>query len=363
MQRRDDSIPGAVNLRRSGVLAILVGALALTSGCDDDDDGDDGDDGKPMSTTDPSGDEPEPECTNNGDCADGEMCSSGSCVDMFWAVGGDGSVLRVAADGTVEPHPALGTGLRAIECNGATDAWVVGTAGFVAHTTDGGASWAEVTSGVGSELRDVEADHGATVTAVGVDGAWIVADGAGFRSIIGARGDLEGVGLGAAGMLAIGSDGTVWAAEPSAALAVAVAEVTLLPTAIDLAHDVPRGVIVGRAGTLLWSEDGVSWTARASGTRLDLHAVQIARDGHAAIAVGDAGVVVYVDATSTNLVRVEPAETTDLRDIHLDARGHGAAVGKSGVVALTRDAGRTFEVFQASASDLVGVDALGPWHW
>lgn len=352
----------ASNTRAVSFVAALVGALALTNGCDDDDGGDDSDSGTPttMSSTDPTGNEPEPECTNNSDCAEGEMCSSGSCVDAFWAVGGDGSVLQVAGDGTSETHPPLNGELSAIECNGSTDAWVVGKAGFVAHTTDGGASWTEVVSGISEELRDVEADHGAMVTAVGTDGAWIVSDGAGFRSIAGAQGDLEGVGLGAAGVLAIGSDGTVWAAEPSAAVAVAIAEITTQPLAIDLAHDVPRGVIVGRAGGVWWSDDGVSWTARGAGTRLDLHAVQISRNGQAAIAVGDTGVVVHVDAESTRVLQVENA---DLRDIHLDWQGHGAAVGRSGVVALTRDAGLTFEVVQAGTSDLVGVDALGPAHW
>jgi photosystem II stability/assembly factor-like uncharacterized protein len=347
---------------------MVVAALLVTSGCDDDDGGDD-DGGMTMSTTNPTGDDPTgddptgdaPECTIDTDCADGEMCQGGSCVDMFWAVGGDGSVIRVAGDGTAQPHPSMNASLAAIECVGTTDAWIVGDAGFVAQTTDGGASWIEVASGTRKPLRDVEGDHGATVTAVGVDGTWIVSEGAGFRAIVGARGDLEGVALGAAGILAIGGDGTVWAAEPSAALAVEIADVSGQPLAIDLAHDVQRGVIVGRAGGLWWSDDGVSWTARASGTRLDLHAVQIARDGRAAIAVGDTGVVVHIDPSQTRVVSLQ--DDLDLRDVHLDVRGHGAAVGRDGVIALTHDAGLTFDVFRTGTAPLVGVDALGPVHW
>lgn len=359
--------------RRLYGLGATAVALALTSACDDDDGGDD-DGGMTMSTTNPTGSDPpaeestgddppddEPECMSNNDCAEGEMCQGGSCVDMFWAIGGDGSVLRVAGDGAAEPHPPMDAGLAAIECVGLTDAWVVGDAGFVAQTIDGGTSWTEVVSGTQAALRDVEGDHGATVTAIGVDGTWIVSEGAGFRLVAGARGDLEGVALGAAGMLAVASDGTVWAAEPSAAVAVAIADVEGQPLAIDLAHDVQRGVIVGRAGGLWWSDDGVSWTARATGTRLDLHAVQIARDGRAAIAVGDSGVVVHVDQAQTSVLSLDV--DLDLRDVHLDVRGHGAVVGDAGLVALTQDAGRTFDVFRVGASDLVGVDALGPAHW
>ena len=350
----------ALRDRRSHACAgVLIGLLCGASIACDDDDGSTSTSTSPGMTTGGN-----PQCSNDSDCGTGQMCSGGACVDASWVVGGDGAVLRVGGDGSSESHEPLAPGLFAIECNGEAEAWVVGAAGHVARTTDGGAHWSTVATGVHADLHDVEADHGVMVSAVGTDGAWLVIDDAGMRSIDGATGSLAGVAMGAAGLLAIADDGTVWSAEPAAGLAVAVAALPGTPRALDLAHDVARGVAVGRGGALWWSDDGVQWRALDSGTEHDLHAVQIARDGRGAIAVGASGTVVRVDlaADAPIITHVELA-TGDLRDIHLDWQGHGAAVGDDGIVALTDDAGLTFELVHTSRSDLVGVDALGPEHW
>lgn len=343
--------------RSHACAGVLLGLLCGTAMACDDDDGS-------TSTSQGMTSGGNPQCSNDSDCGTGLMCSGGACVDASWVVGGDGAVIRVGGDGSSESHEPLASGLFAIECNGDAEAWVVGAAGYIARTTDGGAHWSPVESHVHADLHDVEADHGTMVTAVGAAGAWLVIDDAGTRTIDGASGSLTGVAMGAAGLLAIADDGTVWSAEAAAGVAVAIATLDGAPQALDLAHDVARGVAVGRDGALWWSSDGVRWRAIDSGTAQDLYAVQIARDGRGAIAVGAAGTVVRIELdTDAPIVTHVELATGDLHDIHLDWQGHGAAVGDAGVVALTVDAGASFELIHSSRSDLVGVDALGPEHW
>jgi hypothetical protein len=352
---------------RSGLFLVVLG---FVSACDDDDDDDGGKSPSESGTPDDDStggdgsgggmnpEDPEPECMNDADCDSGMMCSGGQCMDTYWVVGGDGAVIRVAADGAALPHPALPTDMAAIECVGATEAWAVGDAGMMVQTTDAGASWHVVATGTSAALRDVEGDHAATVTAVGDDGTWIVLRDGATWPIVGATGDLEGVAMGGSGLLAVGRDGAVWSAEPEAAIAVQVAALDGPARAIDLAHDAGTAVAVGDAGALWWSTDGVAWTRREIGRTADLHGVQVARDGRAAIAVGD-GIVVHIDADGVRALDLGDAA---LRDIHLDSNGAGAAVGLDGVIASTTD-GEAFTVLRIGDADLFGVDALGSVHW
>ncbi len=346
---------------------IAIGCLAgFVPGCDDDDDGTSS--GSATSDDAPStesggpddGTTTQPECTEIADCGSGQMCSDGTCEDMFWVVGDEGTVIRVGAGGQAEPHPSLPQDVAAIECIGTTEAWLVGGSGLVARTIDAGATWVIVDSPTTADLRDVEGDHGDVITAVGVDGTWIISRAGVMSSILGATGELRGVAMGTAGMLAVGEGGAVWAAEPGADVATQTAELDGAPWAIDLAHHATTGIAVGQSGAVWWSDDGTAWTRRDVDVVTDLHAVQIAGDGRGAIAVGDDGVVLHLDATSSRIVRVDDHA---LRAVHLDIHGAGAAVGLGGVVASTVDFGGTFAVHVVSEHDLRGVDSLGPTHW
>ena len=352
---------------RNGFLWLIVG---LTVACDNEDDDEpssasempDGEDSGSSETGDgmTTMAEPEPECADDAGCPDGQMCSGGQCIDMYWVVGDDGAVIRVGADGSAEVHPELPADMAAIECVGTAEAWAVGTGGVLVQTIDAGRTWQVIATTTTADLRDVEGDHADMITAVGVDGTWIAAqDGASWR-IEGAEGSLEGVAMGGAGMLAVGRDGGVWAAEPQAGVTLRIAQLESPTRAIDLAHDSTAGVIVGDGGALWWSSDGVGWSRQAVGTNADLYAVQIARDGHAAIAVGDDGTIVRVEGSS---VRVVTIGEYALRDFHVDTNGAGAAVGLGGVVAATFDGGDSFVVQRVGKADLFGVDALGTLHW
>lgn len=341
--------------------------LLLTLACDDDDDDDDDpsttmtgqpDDDDSSSST--SSAEPEPECVNDGDCDSGMMCSGGECIDMFWVVGDDGAVIGVAENGGAAEHPRLPADLAAIECVGPTDAWAVGAGGLVAQTIDGGTSWATLPWPAAADLRDIEADESGTVATVGDAGTWIVLHRGAIRAVTGADGDLEGIGFGPSGVLAVGRDGRLWTADLESASATHVGTLDGEASAIDLAHETTIGVVVGPRGAVWWSDDATTWSRRDAGTQIDLYAVQVARGGHAAIAVGDDGTVLHIDADA--IERVDIGDHA-LRDIHLDAWGKGAAVGRDGIVAATGDGGRTFAIHHPTTSHLFGVDAVGSTHW
>jgi photosystem II stability/assembly factor-like uncharacterized protein len=279
---------------------------------------------------------------------------------MFWVVGDDGAVIGIGDNGDAAEHPRLPGDLTAIECVGPTDAWAVGAGGLVAQTIDGGTSWQMLPWPATADLRDIEADESGTVATVGDSGTWIMLHRGAIRAVTGALGDLEGIGFGPGGVLAVGRDGRLWAADLETAIATPVEALDGAASAIDLAHDTTIGVVVGPGGAVWWSDDATAWTRRDAGTLVDLYGVQVARGGHAAIAVGDEGTVLHIDADA--IERVDVGDHA-LRDIHLDAWGKGAAVGRDGVVAATSDGGRTFAIWQPTTSHLLGVDAVGSTHW
>jgi photosystem II stability/assembly factor-like uncharacterized protein len=158
----------------------------------------------------------------------------------------------------------------------------------------------------------------------------------------------------------VAREGTVWRADPPSAVALPLSEVGHALHAVAVAHEAPHAVVVGDAGAMSWSVDGgVSWSRVDLGTTADLHAVALAHDGSAAIAVGDGGTVVRIAEDGASVTRPTSA---DLRDVHLDGDGRGAAVG-IGAVVTTTDAGLGFAPLPGIAADLLGVDALGPDHW
>lgn len=307
-------------------------------------------------------------CMSDAECPTDYTCKAGECVydPSFWVIGEDGAVLRVNTSGEATPHPFAGAvDLRAIACHGSAHAWIVGDGGFAAHTGDGGHHWEPIDLGVTADLLAVEIDHEHAVWIAGADGALVRSDlhGAEPAVIAGASGTLRGVGVRGDGglVIAVGEDGTIWRGDAAGVTAAATLGAPLRGAFVTPSGE--HAAVVGDGGLLALSASaGLEWELSSGTGDSDLHAVQVASDGSIVIAAGDHGTIVRIEGGE---LRRFTAGAADLRALHVDAAGHGAAVGRGGALLITGDAGRSFaamDLGELAAADLLGVDALGDEH-
>jgi photosystem II stability/assembly factor-like uncharacterized protein len=192
-------------------------------------------------------------------------------------------------------------------------AWVAGENGAIAHTTNGGTSWAIQQFGTGVDLRDVvftDADHG-----------WCV---------------------GESGTILHTTDGgDVWQAQASG-----VTSDLWSISAVDETH----AWTVGDAGVVkATTNGGATWQTRVSGTTSGLRGVFFAglSDGWA---VGDAGTVVHSSDGGSTWAAQSSGVTADLRAVLFDDGGRGCAVGAGGAVVQSTNAGATWTRWTESAT-------------
>lgn len=284
-----------------------------------------------------------------------------------WLVGDEGEMLRLAADGEVQTYPLDTTAdLTAITCVGEQTAWVAGENGLVLHTNDAGQTWTQVDVDTDAHLRSVAASEPATegtevVAVVGDDGAfWRSADGGEhWAAVEGPAAHFTGVAVDDDGELTLATtmDGSIWRSEGGApAQQVFFAQSEVLH-AISIGGDGEIATAVGDLGLLVTSHDaGETWEPLALPTTRHLYAVHVGHHGDLTIAVGEAGIVVSIDDRGTSTQELlDPA--LSLRGLHLRTFGPGQAVGDTGIVLLTEDAGTTWTPLEVGTTQtLRGVD-------
>lgn len=322
--------------------AALASALAILAvGCEKDDDDD----------------------SNTGSGSSG---SSGSS----WLVGDDGEMRRLTLDGTSSPYRLdTDADLHAIACFGLTGAWVVGSAGTVLSTADGGTSWQSHDLGVTTDLAAVAvSERGAPRVVIAGDGVLVSQRGdGGFVSLHSGGLEWQAVALDHDGdrLLAAAADGSIWRADGDSLLT-SLARFDDQPLAsLALAGSADVAVVVGALGFMARTDDGgATWSPVALPTVRDLWAVRIAHDGDAVIAVGEAGVMVRVDESGAVAEELlDPA--LSLRAVHMHGEGTGQTVGDAGIAMLTTDFGASWDPIALDVETaLRGVDDIRVHgHW
>jgi photosystem II stability/assembly factor-like uncharacterized protein len=306
-------------------------------------------------------------CKNDDDDDDGGNTSGSS-----WLVGDDGEMLRRGASGDVQPYPlAEDADLVAIACIGADAAWVVGSAGTVLSTDDAGTTWERHELGI-------EGDLAAVAVAESHDGRWVGVIAGDDGVVLERRGDGEFARVSAPdvdwtavttdehgeSILLAGADGTLWRSLDGDATQVFESEDAVFYGLAATPHG-DRAVAVGSGGLVVVSDDGGGhWSRLAVPTVRDLLAARISSDGSEIVAVGEAGVVVTIDASGTAATeQLDPALA--LRGLHMHAAGSGHAVGDAGIVLFTADVGRSWTAIETGTDAILrGVDdvRLGA-HW
>jgi photosystem II stability/assembly factor-like uncharacterized protein len=309
-------------------------------------------------------------CESCGGGGGGKGGGGGSSSGGGWLVGTKGLMLNVTMD---EPPDVVGyklalvDDLRGIACRGDHEAWVVGNAGVLIATDDGGETWRAFDSGVKTALRAVSLATDSHVFIAGeggvlrfsrnrgVDWTTVQAPPVTWTSIAARRSD------GAAALLAT-SDGHIYHLDAIGGL---LSQVGAIPAgalhSVVMSRDGAVAVAVGDGGNLLVSDNGgIDWRTRVSGTDQALRDVWLAADGQTVTAVGDHGLVIAA-SLRTDAAPVVRTLGDDLafRAIHLEASGHGTIVGDRGAAFVTHDSGETWErVNTGETRDILGVDAL-----
>ena len=257
----------------------------------------------------------------------------------------------------------IGTGgkdLNAIYFNDAKHGWVGGDSGFLSHTEDGGAAWAERPLGTEHSINDIHFvskdtgfvlaggsifstdDAGLTWREVhkfspaefadatpelyslrfnGKKRGWVVGSVSRDDTIVGS-------------ILAITRDGgTSW-------------EILHPPSQAELIHidfvDEKHGWIVGADGTILHTEDaGDSWTKQESGTKATLYHVDFRNDKQG-WAVGERGTILRTTDGGRTWTKIFSPASSTLLSVQFVGEDDGWIVGRGGVILRSGDGGRVW---------------------
>jgi photosystem II stability/assembly factor-like uncharacterized protein len=253
-----------------------------------------------------------------------------------------------------------GKDLNAVYFTDAKHGWVGGDSGFLAHTEDGGATWAERSIGTDHSINDVyfvSKDAGFVLAGgsiFGTDDAgqtWReskkfspseFADSAPELYSLRFNGKKRGWVVGSVSrgdtivgsILAITRDGGAsW-------------EVLHAPSPAELIHidfvDEKHGWIVGADGTILHTEDaGESWTKQESATTATLYHVDF-RNEKQGWAVGERGTIVRTTDGGRSWTSMESPARATLLSVQFVGEGDGWIVGRGGVILRSGDGGRTW---------------------
>ena len=263
-----------------------------------------------------------------------------------------------------------------------TDGWAVGSRGTILATTDGGATWAEQTSGYHGWLADVafaDREHGWTVGGNQPSGATVLATtdgGATWQKQTTVKGMLAAVaaigathawaagGNGARGRILATSDGQTWHEQ----------DVGRRQSLIDVSFaDEKHGWAVGSGGAIITTRDGgATWATQQSHSDAYLSSVHFADAAHGWAAGAQnfgSGSQAVVLATSDGGARWRlisiGSKGTSLFHMTFADRLHGWAVASYGPRLLclaTRNGGvswRTVKVMRPPGLEDVGASASG----
>ncbi len=230
-------------------------------------------------------------------------------TDNVSACGSGGVVLRSDNGGTVwhEVQTSTRKRLVGIYFINPVIGWVVGDEGIILKTTDSGRSWIHQESCITNGLRSI----------------WFRDDQFGF--CVGYQGVV----------LRTKNGGSTW-------------EKLTVPEGFniygaDFYHSRDRIFLAGSFGTVIFSDNnGDSWQFMQNVTTNFLRDIAFCDDAHG-VAVGYGWILTY-DAASENWVRAKSTPGYYLHGVAFTSDGHGIAVGQWGIIFVTADYGKTWDV-------------------
>jgi photosystem II stability/assembly factor-like uncharacterized protein len=280
-----------------------------------------------------------------------------------WLVDSSGRMFNVMDDLSVHNYAtSFDVSLNGIACRGPGEAWVVGNAGTLLYTNDGGAKWDLQAVPATGDLRSLATQDDGPVFVAG-NGTFLESDDTGatwrelgdgaaaFRSVAASR--ESGT------VLAVSDDGALWSFDGAQ-----LNKLTTLPGARAVAVSADGRVAVV-AGAGLWRSDnaGETWTQLAAAPNSVFDDVRLDTSDNA-IAVGAGGAIAMIDASGH--VITQHVGTADLHALRIAGSGWGDAksyaAGDGGQLLVSADAGWTWTMGPSVGSKVLGIDEIGLGH-
>ena len=209
--------------------------------------------------------------------------------------------------------------------------WAVGTQGNILHTSNGGTTWAEQTSGVTLDLNSVHFTDSRNGWVVGRDGT----------------------------ILHTSEGGDTWNTQDSG----------FSSTDLHSVHftDSSNGWIVGDRGTILHTiNGGDSWAEQTSGVNKPLQSVHFIDNNNGWI-VGDGGTMLHTINGGTTWTPQTNGVSGNLNSVHFTDSSNGWAVGNvapfNAIILRTTDGGTTWDLTPTNELGLPASSTLSSVHF
>jgi photosystem II stability/assembly factor-like uncharacterized protein len=254
-----------------------------------------------------------------------------------WVVGDAGTIKRTADGGAtwISQTSTSTATLLSIDFANSTTGWTVGDDGTVLRTANGGTNWAAQSVPTSATLRSVACADVGTGVAVGDEGTVLrTVDGGSTWTTqsVPASATLRAVDfVGAATGWAVGDNGTVLRTTNGGSTWTRQSTPTLANLTSVHFTDSTTGWAVGEGGTVLHTVNGLSWVRQPMPTSANLGAVHFT-DDVTGWAVGDGGAVLRTanGGLAWTVQSVPPAAS--LSAVQFTSAATGWAIGNSGAV-------------------------------
>ena len=247
-----------------------------------------------------------------------------TCVGnlLGWSSGASGFVAHTTDGGQTWAEQASGltADLRTIRFGTSGLGLVGGDAGALAITANGGTTWAQVATGTQSTIRGVAVSSTGVLLAVGDGGFGLRSTdgGANWSSLkIAGAGDLTAVAMDANAKTAIVADtlGHVyWTVNAGASFYLETTAAQPI-RALSIADDGVRALAVGDLGTVLERQGSDAWTTVDAGTSTDLHAALILDGDVSEYIGGEAGMLMQTMDHGSHWASVPVATTASINGL------------------------------------------------
>ncbi len=259
-------------------------------------------------------------------------------------VGEAGKILRTTNGGTVwfTQNSNTATDLYGVDFRDVDSGIAVGNGGTMLRTTNSGTNWTTLPAVTTGNLRGISFSSNSVGTVVGLSGNILRStnSGASWVALRGVSAQLFevdfitqtiGTVIGSAGtILKTTNGGSSWVAQNS----------TVTQTLFGVSFiDQNNGLVVGSTGTILKTTNGGStWVSQNSGTTQNLTSV-IMVDANNAYAVGDAGTILRSTNGGTTWIPQVSGTSSNLKEVSFSDQLTGTVVGSGGVILRTTTGG------------------------
>jgi photosystem II stability/assembly factor-like uncharacterized protein len=235
-----------------------------------------------------------------------------------WIVGEAGTILKTTNGGTTWTAQTSGAGnnLYCVSFSDSNTGTVVGSYGKILRTTNGGATWTSQTNGTTLALYGVSFTDANTGTVVGGNGT----------------------------ILRTTNGGTTWTLQTSGT--------TNFLNGVSFT-DINTGTAIGDLGTVLRTTNGgTTWTSQTSGTTKYLYGVSFT-DANTGTVVGGNGTILRTTNGGTTWTLQTSGLTDFLHGVSFTDANTGTAVGGFGRILRTTNGGTTWTSQTSGATDFI----------